>query len=58
MTGPLPVPWSELQAWLSLSGEHASRADVALLRQMDAAFLSGLDDWRAWHETLTKNKGK
>lgn len=57
MNGPLPLPWAELQAWLTLSGEHVTREELAILRGMDAAFLTGLDEWRVWHEAVSKKSG-
>lgn len=52
--GPLPIGFSEIQAWINLTGEIVSREEVAILRAMDAAYLAGIDDWRAWRDGLSK----
>ncbi len=39
MNGPLPIPYTEMQAWLLLTRETVSSAQITLLRDMDEAYL-------------------
>lgn len=52
--GPLPVGFSEIQAWINLTGEIVTREEVEILRLMDAAYLAGIEEWRAWRDGVTK----
>ena len=54
MSGPLPLSYAEIQAWLGLTGEVVSREEIAILRQMDAGFMTGVEEWRTWRDALRK----
>ncbi len=56
MSGPLPISFSEIQAWSSLTGEIVTREEVAILRAMDDGFLTGIEEWRVWCDGLRDRK--
>jgi len=41
-SGPCPISFRDIEAWASLTGEILLREEVAILRQMDAAYLDAI----------------
>lgn len=56
MAGPNPLTFSDIASWISLSGEIVSREEIALIRQMDAAFIKALSEERKAQEERNKVK--